>query len=406
MTPLNIVMIGPKGAGKTSILSVMLHDVQQFVERMAAANPVFADLSVHPSLEAVGMAHETLNNGYGQLKNLAVSARESSQSVDMSAGKILGDQTSRCTPVLFRMGRHEMLLNFWDFPGGFYSQDFLDRNAERGYSLFSREEIAQWEDIVRSADVILLAVDASMQLGEKPLLKDNSYYTRITSLVKDSIGRSMTSLVFVPVKCEHMALAPSYDDALDQIALPFDKNGCARLRTEVEQLFPELVRFVRDPDIWGNVDAFFAPMITVGGIRCSGRSFDPAAGKATIRFAPVVPAHSDITPFKPMNCDKIFALCLLRTYRALVEEWKENRTLWERVTSFFRNTTPFEKFFDQLAESIGFLKLFGTYFAEHPEFLASQGHGNLQDFYAKLAGMGPEDGCATLNMVYFPTLAP
>ena len=77
---INVVMVGPRGAGKTSILSVMLHDVQQFIQRMTANDSAFANLSVAPSIEAVGLAHETLKNGRQQLENLAVAARRTGAS--------------------------------------------------------------------------------------------------------------------------------------------------------------------------------------------------------------------------------------------------------------------------------------------------------------------------------------
>ena len=412
MSEINVVMIGAQGAGKTSILSVMLHDVQQFIQALTTANnSLFSDVSVLPSLEAFGQAHETLKDGRKQLNNLALAARKSgassTASVDMSEGMIIGDKTSRCTPVRFKMGRHETTINFWDFPGGFYSQAYLDRNAQKNYAFISREKIPEWEAIVRNADVVLLAIDASTQLGTNPLLKDKTYYTRITQLVKESIETSMTTLVFVPVKCEHLAVEASYDEILDDVAIPFSKKGCKDLRKEVENLFPELLKYVQDANVWSNVDAFFAPMITVGGIKCSGQEFNPVTCKGAIRFSPIIPAHYDCTPFKPQNCDKVFALCLLKAYRSLVKEWTENRTLWERFISVFSNRTPFEAFFDKLAEAIHFRKMFGSYFAENPSFFKSHGaegarFQELMESWVK-EDDGHEDGCTALNAVYWPT---
>ena len=405
---INVVMVGPRGAGKTSILSVMLHDVQQFIQRMTANDSAFADLSVAPSIEAVGLAHETLKNGRQQLEKLAMAAQKtgasSTASVDMSEGMIMGDKTSRCTPVCFRMGRHETIVNFWDFPGGFYSQAYIDRNAERDFALISRESISQWEKTICNADVILLAVDASAQLGEEPLLKDKTYYERITHLIKESIDNSMTTLVFVPVKCEHLVIEPSYDEITEEITTPFSKAGCRALKREIEKLFPELVKYIQNPNVWHNVDAFFAPMITVGGIRCNGHEYNPDTCKGTIRFSPIVPAHYDRTPFRPQNCDKVFALCLLRAYKALVAEWMDNRTIWERFTGIFSNKTPFEAFFDRLSDSLHFKKMAASYFVENPSFLKAQGMNEVQAIMERWAEEdSPEDGCGTMNAVYWPT---
>ncbi len=408
---INVVMVGPQGAGKTSILSVMLHDVEQFVSVLTQSEPSFRDLRVLPSLKAIGQAHETLQNGRQQLNNLALAARktgmDSTASVDMSEGMIMGDKTSRCTSVSFKMGRHETIVNFWDFPGGFYSAAYINRNAEKGYALISKESISKWEEIIKNADVVLLTVDASTQLGSEPFLKDKTYYGRITELVKESIRHSMTTLVFVPVKCEHMAIDATYDEDLNEIETPLSKTGCQDLRTKVVALFPDLVKFVRDPEIWGNVDAFFAPMITVGGIRCNGRTFDPRTAKGTIRFSPIVPAHYEKTPFLPQNCDKVFALCLLRAYKPLVEEWKKNRSPWETLWSFFRKT-PFEVFFDKFSESIHFGKMVGDYFIANRDVFKKQGWSDervneLVEVFKTLHKDCPEDGCEALNPVYWPT---
>lgn len=409
MSSLNIVMIGPKGAGKTSILSVMLHDIQQFIQRMDAAGGTFSDLAIKPSLEAVGMAHGTLSDGYAQLNKLAVEAKKSPRTVDMSVGDILGDVTMRSTPVSFKMGAHETELVFWDFPGGFYSQAMIDRNLKKNFAFWSREDVSQWENIIRNADVVLLAVDATTQLGTDPYLADKTYYPRITKLVKESIATSMTTLIFVPVKCEHLALEPEYDEMVGEIDLPFSKTSCGTLREEVERLFPELVEHVQDPSVWGNVDAFFAPMITVGGIKYTGRSrFDPQRCCGTLQFSPVVPEHYDATKFHPMNCDKIFAMCLLRAYAGLVADWRKNASIWAKLLATLKGKTPFEVFFEKLADAIGFNRLFGTFFANHPAFLRQLGESGarLQEAYEQMAQQGTEDGCATMNVVYHPTKIP
>ncbi|MBR4616069.1 MAG: hypothetical protein IKO55_10735, partial [Kiritimatiellae bacterium] len=171
---------------------------------------------------------------------------------------------------------------------------------------------------------------------------------------------------------------------------------------EVEKLFPELMEYVRDPNVWENVDAFFAPMITVGGVKCAGKEFDPRRGKAKVKFSPVLPEHYEASKFAPKNCDKVFALCLLRAYQPLVEAGKNDRTIWEKIKGWFSDKTPFEDYFDKLADAIYFWKMFGGYFTENPSFLRTQGHDELQRLIENLAKNGPEDGCTTLNFVYPP----
>lgn len=406
--PINVVMIGPKSCGKTSILSVMLLDIQGFITRMTTVNGAFADQAIRPSLEPVGMAHGALNAASNKLRGLVEAARKSPDVVDMDAGSIIGDLTLRVTPVVFRMGDHETELDFFDFPGGFYSQAQIDRNVEKGYRSWPKEDVEQWEDIVRTADVIMLAVDTTVQIGPKPLLKDKTYYERITNLIKDSIRRSMTTLIIVPVKCEHIVLRHKYDDVDDKIDVDFSKDGCTQLEQEVENLFPGLLSFVRDPSVWANVDAFFTPMITVGGIKCVGSHYDPDIARGVASFAPAIPKHYRQTPFLPKNCDKIFAMCLLRAYEPMDEEWKSKRTLWQRLTGA---KSPFGTFFDELAKTINFYRMFGTYVANNRESITQyypEGDARraLVPQWANWAECGTEDGCKTLNLVWLPGTVP
>lgn len=409
MSSLNVVMVGPRNAGKTSILADMLYNVENVIKDLCNSNPELRDANVMPTLKAVSDNDKSaFASGRQQLENLANAGRDTTESVDLNRGKITPTKTFSIRPISFKMGRIETTINFWDFPGGLYSEKYLEENERQGFALISAENIAKWEETVKNADVILLTIDASTQLGQDPFLKDTTYYSRITKLVKESIKRSMTTLVFVPVKCEHLALEASYNEAIDEVQIPFSKTGCKKLREEVEKLFPDLMSFVMNPDVCGNVDAFFAPMITVGGIKCTGRNFNPVTCRGEIKFSPVIPAHRDKTPFHPKNCEKVFALCILRAYKPLVEEWKINRSPWEALLAFFKGKTPFEVFFDKFSHSIHFGKMIGDYFIANRDELKNEGLSDEQikillDLFKTLNKDCPEDGCEALNRVYWPT---
>lgn len=411
MSSLNVVMVGPRNAGKTSILADMLYNVEDVIKDLCNSNPELRDANVMPTLKAVSDNDKSaFASGRQQLENLANAGRDTTESVDLNRGKITTTKTFSIRPISFKMGKIETTINFWDFPGGLYSEKYLEENERQGFALISAENIPKWEETVKNADVILLTIDASTQLGQDPFLKDTTYYSRITKLVKESIKRSMTTLVFVPVKCEHLALEASYNEAIDEVQIPFSKTGCRKLREEVEKLFPDLISYVRNPEVWGNVDAFFAPMITVGGIKCTGRNFNPVTCRGEIKFSPVIPAHRDKTPFHPKNCEKVFALCILRAYKPLVEEWKTNASTWDKIKVFFAGKTPFEVFFDKLSVAIHFPKMFCSYFVSNPDFLNSQGEDGktLQKSFEEYAKKCEEenvqeDGCIALNPVYWPT---
>lgn len=408
---INVVMVGPRAAGKTSILADMLYDVENIIKGLCNSNPELRDINVMPTLKAISDNDKSaFASGRQQLENLANAGRDTTESVDLNRGKITPTKTFSIRPISFKMGKIETTINFWDFPGGFYSAKYLEENKRQDFALISAENIQQWEETIRNADVILLTINASTQLGKDPFEKDATYCSRIAKLVKKSIKRSMTTLVFVPVKCEHIALDPSYNEALDEIQIPFSKTGCRKLREEVEKLFPDLISYVRNPEVWGNVDAFFAPMITVGGIKCTERSFNPVTCKGEVKFSPIIPEHRDVTPFHPKNCEKVFALCLLRAYKPLVDEWRANAGRWERFKAWCAGKTPFEVFFDKLSVAIHFPTMFCSYFVSNPDFLNSQGEDGktLQKAFEEYAKKCEEenvqeDGCIALNPVYWPT---
>lgn len=409
--PINVVMIGPRGAGKTSILADMLHDVENIIKGLCSRHPELRDDMVKPTLNAIS-DHDKgdIARGRQQLENLANAGRDTTESIDMLQGKISPTRTFSIRSISFKMGEVENWINFWDFPGGLYSEEYLEENERQGFANISKENISEWEETIRKADVILLTINASTQLGKDPLEKDATYCRRITKLVKESIQCSMTTLVFVPVKCEHLALDPSYNEAIDEIQIPFSRTGCKNLREEVEKLFPGLISHVRNPEVMYNVDAFFAPMITVGGIKCTGRSFNPATFKVEVKFSPVIPALREKTPFHPKNCEKVFALCLLRAYKPLNEEWRRKASLMERARAWWNGKTPFEVFFDALSEAIHFDKMVLSYLVANPGFLNSQGEDGktlqreVEELWKRFeANNIPEDGCASLNHVYWPT---
>lgn len=427
MPTIKVAMVGMKGAGKTSILSVMLADIKNFINRLAAANPELVQDKVRPDLTPENdQAHQDLADGRAQLRNLAMAARRSGAdchyTVDTRDGQIMGDVTDRCTPVVFSMGKEadrQVRIEFWDFPGMFYSQKQIDADQKKGWVKFDPLKLAQWESIVREADVILLAVDSSMQLGvagQKPLLSDASYYTRISSLVRESIETSPTTLVFVPVKCEHRALAPKWDNEVESVDLPFSASGLAELRAQVEKLFPDLMEFVLNPENLGKVSALYAPMITVGGIRCSGteaKVLPDGCVKASAKFSPALPEHYDATPFDPRNCDKVFAICLLNAYKPLVKAWSENLgplnhpVEWILYKLF--GHIPFAEFFHRLSLASGFYAMLARYVLDNPALLDAwerdESKSALLGFYKSLRDEAKEDGCTALNFVIPPMFA-
>lgn len=398
--PLNVVMIGPRACGKTSTLSVMLHDVEQFISNLTAQDPQFQVTECLPQLSMTSqMAKQRLLDGYSQLNNLVREAQRSVGNIDMLAGELIGDTGSTTYSIDFQIGDVADKINFWDFPGGFFSGRFITKGR------FSQDK-DDWERIINNADIILLAVDASFQLQPRGKLKcDETYYERIVELIKKSIsnaGTSIKMLVYMPVKCEHMVLDASYDSLDDEIDLRFNEDKCETLKTKVVDLFPGLFDFCKENR--NRVDVFFAPMITVGGITCKGivmddSRFEEVGLMAKVAFGPILEKYYHRTPFRPMNCDRVFALCLLKMREAMASAWAHEHPIMNFLSWFFDN--PVHVFLDQLSRSIGMEKMLGEYILNHfGDFrdLPKEDRQNLRIAAEKLIQESPStNGCAWLN---------
>ena len=398
MATVNVCMIGPTGCGKTSVLAVMLNDVQQFISRLIANGETnFGREDVRPSLVASNpLTQVRLTNAYPCLEQLVVNAKKSGGKVDVEASGMISTGNAASMPLRLSIGRHSTEIVFWDFPGGFFSQTQVDRGA------FDADDVKTWEGIITRADVLLIAIDASVQLGEEDLLKDQTYYSRITELVKRSVDHSVTTVVFVPVKCEHLALTSEYDESLDQIVQRFEESRCLDLQARVRQRFGDLMAFAEDPATWTNIDAYFMPMITVGGIKSSGYRFDPVRRRGIVSFAPVLMEYLGKTPFAPRNCDKILALCLLRVYQQLVAEWKADRTILDVIRSWFGDKTPFEAFFGELVRKFQFYPMMARKEIELWKTREDSEKVAAWSAYLESQRGIQYDGCECLNACYYP----
>lgn len=412
-------MIGPKGCGKTSILSVMLNDVQQFIEALVKNRHNFGAKATLPSFAAKSKrAQERMTGCYETLKSIADLAKASKgHPIDLTAASLRGDAKASDYTMKFSIGKSQVALEFWDFPGGFFSrreEDFKATDAQR----------KEWEELLVSADVLLVAIDAPAQLSGVDFGWgfDSRYYDRITDIIKRSVKRSKTSVVIVPVKCEHLALESECDTSKSRkkIVQRFSVDGCEELYLRIRQRLGELVRFLTDDKNARSVDAYFIPMITVGGIKSNGQRSENGR---TVEFVPVVPEFYKLTPFAPKNCEKLLALCLLQVYAPLVRYWNVNRSLWEkgwratakrsgRVLSWLgrklrvsrvkklsekvdriADSTPFEAFFSEMVKCFRMDEMLKT---------------SIKD--GAFSGLSKDvssecfDGCACLNEVVWPEI--
>ena len=203
----------------------------------------------------------------------------------------------------------------------------------------------------------------------------------------------------MPVKCEHKVLDASYDSEDDVIDLSFNERRSSELQSQVVNLFPGLLDFCKERS--DKVDTFFVPMITVGGIKCNrikldDSDFEKRGLRATVGFGPILPEHYRATPFKPMNCDRVFALCLSKMQNSLAEKWAKEH--WIK-SMFFDN--PVHVFFKNLLLSIGMGRMWGNYMLrliDREPNLTQEDRQNIKKFFEDLVKASPaSDGCSWLS---------
>lgn len=172
---LKIAMLGPRGVGKTSLLTAMY---EQFEHTIGKTN-----LQLTPDLESSAILQERL----GELKSLTDNFE--------AKGGIEGTESPRS--FIFALGKKgakaSVQLHFQDFPGGYF--DTKSAPEDKKYV----------EELLRESVAVLIAIDAPALMEDEGKWHDainrpqqiTNFFQRVYQDLK-----SPKLVIFAPVRCE------------------------------------------------------------------------------------------------------------------------------------------------------------------------------------------------------------
>jgi hypothetical protein len=230
MVDLKITMLGPRGVGKTTLLTAMY---DRFEATIGQTN-----LQLTPDSETAALLAERL----AELKTLLVNTKVT--------GGIEGtpklDDPSAHPSFKFGLGKKAKVpslnLRFHDYPGGY---------IESSASARQREYVA---DLLRDSHVVVIAIDTP------PMMEKNGFYDETfnrPSQIKAMFANAYQNLssrrlvLFAPVKCEKYAAT---------------SDGARKLAQRVRESYAQTLDFLNNDELRPHVATVITPVQTVGGV--------------------------------------------------------------------------------------------------------------------------------------------
>lgn len=244
MQTLNVMMVGPRGVGKSSLLAAMYERLQ----------PEFNDTGCR--LAPVSTTGAQLAQRLGELKTLGDEFR--------STGGLAGDANVRdyefeIGPV---RGKPSLNLNFSDVPGRYYAADA------------ARSETETVDEHLTRAVASVVAIDAPALMEE-----GGKYHDAINrpGQVRDLYQRVLSSadetrlVILAPVRCE------AY------LAVKQGKSRASELLAQVRKGYEGLLAVLRQKEFRDRVAVVITPVQTVGCVRFSRFETDSGHPVAVFR---------------------------------------------------------------------------------------------------------------------------
>lgn len=355
---LNVAMIGPRKCGKTSVLSIMLAEVENFIARLNT-NPNVQKYCF-PEIKADSFCIETLKSSYNDLKSIAI-RNVIKDGVDV----ILGTDTPNIYNIDLSVCGVLTTISFHDFPGGYFlpeSHDSITKKEERLKDCF---------EVFAKADVIVLCIDVPSQITYPNPQKKAMYasYTKyITKLIqenapKESANKLRKTIMVLPIKCEGAILDTtpnSYDDSYTQAINP-DKNE--NLYKSIKNLYNDLFTYLESDTV---ADSFFLPVITMGCVKATGVQYDEISGSTCISFEPVIKGRQ--LKYHQCNSSSLLALCLWSAEAIITQKYIANSSFWEKIKAAFKGRWPTQWFRDQLLKECSLHRVYWDYISTQTDY--------------------------------------
>jgi hypothetical protein len=299
---MDITMLGPRGAGKTSLLVSLYDQFQEVVGstplEMSASDPVTRnDLEVY---------REQL--------------REFAKGVQRDPGI---SNTPNIREHIFGLGTQgkrppQMHLRFTDGPGELLNRSGPDRD--------------RLDAAVGRSGVLLIAVDSPALMEDDQRHNHNDRVNKpelVMEFVRDALAAGGQRLVvFVPLKCEKYVASA---------------GGARELRDAVRQRYAILIKKIADPNGQpdeGRTGAVLTPVQTVGSMRFSRFERDGDGYREVFRLAKIGGEYSPRDTDQPLRWMLRFAV---NAYRNRSRWWGVKLVDWWNETDV-KLTGALEKF--------------------------------------------------------------
>ena len=346
---LNVAMIGPRGCGKTSVLAIMLSEIEDFVSRLNTNPDVRQKCS--PKIQADSFCVQTLKDVKRALQGVA-----KDDVVKNGVAVVMGSGKHNVYSVDLTVCNVSTSISFHDFPGAYFIPEFHKKLSPR--------DVTDFKNVFSNADVIVLCVDVPSQItfSDRNQAAFYASYTRnITGLIKESVAeesenRLRKTVLVLPVKSE--------GELLDTVADPFNgyrqsinpqKNDA--LYHKVKTLYKDLFAYLEKEQ---TVDSFYVPVITMGCVKATGMEYDVDSGISHVKFGPVVkgcPLH-----YYQCNSSALLALCLWSAEAVITQKYKASRgligVLLANARVLLGGKWPTEYFKDELLKECSLLRMY------------------------------------------------
>ena len=354
---LKVAMIGPRGCGKTSVLSIMLGEIENFINGLNANENVRR--YCNPSVSADAFSVNLLSLTYEKLQSVA-----KRNVVRDGVNVVLGTDIAK--PRIYNIdlivSGITTTISFYDYSGAFFLPEYHNR--------IKREVLEDFKNVFATADVILLCVDVPSQITYSDT-NDNryrdSYKNYITSLIRESSNNHShngiaKTIIVAPVKCEATILDTVRDEITGYMQkINPEKNNT--LYNNVKSLYNDLFTHLENSQ---TVQSFYLPIITMGCVKATGIEYDPCEMSSHVNFEPIIRGQN--LHYYQCNSSSLLALSLWSAGALITRAYANQAGVLARIRHFFNDKWPTEWFKDELFEKCSLYQILWDYISNSSDY--------------------------------------